>query len=177
FRDDLYYRLNVLSILLPPLRERAEDIPLLAEHFLQQAPRPARISSQALRDLILWSWPGNVRELQNVIERGSVMCDDGLIQPSNLPENMSVQGPANPMASLSSAVPAPLHVDTEMNLDQALAEMEQAMIVESLWRTGGVQARAAELLGIKERSLWHRIKKYGIDVAAIRDDLRARNDE
>jgi len=152
FREDLYYRLNVFPIHLPPLKERKEDIPLLVDHFLKNGSKSARVSSQTLQLLIKYSWPGNVRELRNSLERAAVMCKNGAIKPYHLPENIiSTHNTFNMSAS------------QELSLNEQLAEIEQGMIIEALHRASGIQVKAAELLGIKQRSLWHRIKKYGID--------------
>ena len=156
FREDLYYRLNVFSIILPTLRDRKEDIPLLAEHFLQKAPKPARLSGPALDLLLGYQWPGNVRELQNALTRAAVVCD-GVIEPMHLPQEL-----AGGLAAVAVAEDA--------TVDDRLREMEKGLIIEALRQTSGVQVRAAKRLGINERSLWHRIKKYGIDVAAYKNN-------
>ena len=157
FREDLYYRLNVFAIMVPPLRDRKEDIPLLAEHFLQNAPKSAQLSASALDLLMGYPWPGNVRELQNALTRAAVVCD-GVIEPGHLPPDL-----AGGLTSVS--------VPDEAGLDDRLKEMEKGMIVEALRQTNGVQVRAAKKLGINERSLWHRIKKYGIDVSAFKNTM------
>jgi transcriptional regulator with GAF, ATPase, and Fis domain len=156
FREDLYYRLNVFAIVVPPLRERKEDIPLLAEHFIQKGPKPARLSGPALDLLMGYGWPGNIRELQNALTRAAVVCEEGVIEPGHLPPDVS--------GGLTAG-----SADQDTNLDERLKEMEKGMIIEALRRTNGVQVRAAKVLGINERSLWHRVKKYGIDVSAFKD--------
>ena len=160
FREDLYYRINVFSIYLPPLRERKEDIPQLIEYFLDKRHKPIKLSAEATQMIAGYSWPGNVRELMNTIERAVVLTDTGLIEPVNLPANVTSmmkdhisQNPDSP-ASLS--------------IDKRLDEIEKGLIIEALTRTGGVQVKAAELLGINQRSLWHRIKKYGIDTESFK---------
>lgn len=171
FREDLFYRINVFTLVLPSLNDRKDDIPLLVSHFLDRAPIPARISSTALQVFMNYSWPGNVRELQNTVERVAVMADDGVIEPVDIPPYiLSSAG----MEELNLSRPKPkeslLDVDDEerISIDDRLRDMEMKLITEALINTGGVQARAAELLGIKERSLWHRIKKYDIDIAALK---------
>ena len=154
FREDLYYRLNVFSLHLPPLRGRKEDIPLLVEHFLKNDPKSAQVSSTALQLLMNYSWPGNVRELQNSVERAAVMCENGTIEAHHLPVNIT-KGLTNQVTGAFQG---------SLSIDEQLREIEESMIIESLRKTGGVQARAAEFLGINQRSLWHRIKKYKIDV-------------
>jgi len=155
FREDLYYRLNVFSIALPPLRERRKDIPLLIEHFLEEAPRKVSLSQEALERMMAYGWPGNVRELRNMIERASVVADGDTIAAEELPAGIS-----------SYSMPSG-GWDTQHSLDQRVAEIEKRMIVNALIQSQGIQVKAAALLGIKERSLWHRIKKYDIDVKRL----------
>ncbi|OQX13460.1 MAG: hypothetical protein BWK80_42840 [Desulfobacteraceae bacterium IS3] len=164
FREDLYFRLNVFYIHIPPLRERPEDISVLTEYFCKVAPKPVAISPIALQLLMsAAAWPGNIRELQNVIERASVMCESGIIEPKHLPESIV----RNPIIRTIRHDPDsngddPNAPKTNLNLDQQIEEIEKAMIIEAL-RQGGTQVRAAEILGIKPRALWHRIGKYDID--------------
>ena len=160
FREDLYYRINVFSIYLPPLRERKEDIPQLIEYFLDKRHKPIKLSPEATQMIAGYSWPGNVRELMNTIERAVVLTDTGLIEPVNLPANVTgfmkdhiSQGPDSP---------------DSLTIDKRLDEIEKGLIIEALTRTGGVQVKAAELLGINQRSLWHRIKKYSIDTESFK---------
>jgi len=153
FREDLYFRLNVFSILLPPLRDRREDISILADHFLKNSPRPAKLTTPALQVLIGHNWTGNIRELKNVLERASIMSEDGVIDACHLPEEIR-QG-VNVVASSSKEN---LPLDERMNL------MEKEMIISALKETSGIQVKAAGILGINQRSLWHRIKKHEIDV-------------
>jgi transcriptional regulator with PAS, ATPase and Fis domain len=161
FREDLFYRLNVFTLHLPPLRERKEDISLLVDNFLQNAPKKVEISSVALQMLVAFSWPGNIRELQNTIESASVIAENGYIEPAQLP------------AKITGAFSSPNHTDLKMPanipLDERLQEIEKSMIIEALRKTGGVQIRATELLGINQRSLWHRIKKHNIDVRGLKN--------
>jgi len=156
FRDDLYYRLNVFPLHLPSLRDRKEDIPLLVDHFLKNAPRSVQISSMAMQVLMAYLWPGNARELQNTVERAAVMCENGIIEAYHLPDNIT--------KGLNSQVMRTL--DESLSIDEQLREIERGMIIEGLRKTGGVQVRTAELLGINQRSLWHRIRKHNIDVQA-----------
>jgi len=160
FREDLFFRINVFSLRLPALRERSEDIPLLATFLLRRIRPEASFSPQALAALTAHHWPGNVRELKNVIEAAAALSD-GIIGPEHLTGGLRLT-PACQMAE--SAAPECL----PGNLDERLAALEKGLILEALTRAGGVQVRAARLLGIKERSLWHRIAKHSIDVAAIR---------
>ena len=159
FREDLYYRLNVFTLHLPPLRERKEDIPLLVERFLQNLPKRVEISSIALQMIMAYPWPGNIRELKNVIESAAVIAEDGFIEPAQLPG--SITGAFN---SNSNQISLPVN----LSLDERMNEIEKSIIIEALRKTGGVQVRATELLGINQRSLWHRIKKHKIDVKSLK---------
>ncbi|MBW1820518.1 MAG: sigma-54-dependent Fis family transcriptional regulator [Deltaproteobacteria bacterium] len=162
FREDLFYRLNVFSLHLPPLRERKEDVPLIVDHFLEKSSKPVEISSTALQILITNSWPGNIRELQNTIERASVICDGEFIEPEHLPPSIT-----GAFINNSEELPS---LPANAPLDHRLMEIEKGMIIEALRKTGGIQIRATELLGINQRSLWHRIKKHNIDVKNIKND-------
>ncbi|PKN65412.1 MAG: sigma-54-dependent Fis family transcriptional regulator [Deltaproteobacteria bacterium HGW-Deltaproteobacteria-12] len=153
FREDLYFRLNVFSILLPPLRDRREDISILSDHFLKNSPKQAKLSTAALQVLIGHNWFGNIRELKNVLERASIMSEDGIIDVCHLPEEVR-QGVNVAGSSYKENLP----LDERMNL------MEKEMIISALKETSGVQVKAAGILGINQRSLWHRIKKHEIDV-------------
>ena len=162
FRDDLYYRLNVVPIFLPPLRERKEDIPLLVGHFLSRfnAENAKRVKlSAAAMDLIMgYSWPGNVRELENCMERIVVMAEREVISPEEVPL---------PYGHLTSLASAPLALPTQEEsppLPQTLEELEKRRIEEALKKCGYVQARAARLLGITQRQIGYKIKKFGIQV-------------
>ncbi|MFH1980884.1 MAG: sigma-54 dependent transcriptional regulator [Pseudomonadota bacterium] len=161
FREDLFFRLNVFSLYLPPLRERKEDIPLLIERFMQNAPKPATISASALQLLMGYNWPGNIRELQNVMERAAVMADD-VIEIDHLPDAIT-KGISTQLLNASDK-------KEHQSIDDQLQEIERVYIMEALRKTGGVQVRAAELLGINQRSLWHRIKKYDIDVVSMKNN-------
>jgi transcriptional regulator with GAF, ATPase, and Fis domain len=156
FREDLYHRLNVFPIHLPPLRSRREDIPLLADRMLEAARPGTTLSVEALQRLLAYAWPGNVRELKNVLERASVLSGGGEIGPRHL-TGLSGPGPADAADFPGTA-----------DLEQRLAAYERTLIEAALARCGGVQARAAALLGVKERSLWHRVKKLGIEVGRFR---------
>lgn len=159
FREDLYFRLNVFSIALPPLRDRREDIAMLSAHFLENSTKPAKLSTAALQSLIGYNWSGNIRELKNTIERASILSEDGLINMQHLPENIR-QGGGD---SIASALKDRLPLDEQINL------MEKEMIIVALKETGGVQVKAAGLLGINQRSLWHRIKKHEINVEVFKN--------
>lgn len=158
-REDIYYRLNVASIHLPPLRERREDIPLLAQHFLAKhrtdGQRTAReFSADALEALMRHDWPGNVRELENVVEQASVWCREATIQVSHLP------APLQPKTQPESPADVPPH--DGVPLEQAVIELERKKILDALRRTDYVQTHAAGLLGISRRMLKYRMDLLGI---------------
>ena len=151
FRADLFYRLRVIQIPMPPLRERREDIRYLVGHFLRKFGRPGRdlgISAPALRLLEDYSWPGNVRELENVIERAVVLGRGDVIGADLL----DLRTPGAPDAD---EVP-------RVRLDDALDRLEREMILRALEETKQVKARAARVLGISERSLWYKLRKHGL---------------
>jgi transcriptional regulator with PAS, ATPase and Fis domain len=162
FREDLFYRLNVFTLHLPPLRERKEDIPLLVDYFLQGVPQKVDISSVALQMLVAFSWPGNIRELKNTVESAAVIAENGYIEPAQLPGKIT--------GAFNSSGPTGLTLPVNIPLDDRLREIEKSMIIEALRKTGGVQVRATELLGINQRSLWHRIKKHNIDVKGLKSN-------
>jgi Nif-specific regulatory protein len=159
FRSDLYYRLNVFSIYLPPLRERKTDILLLADHFLekygrQNGKRIKRISTPAIDMLMSYHWPGNVRELENVVERATLVCEGNVIHGYQLPPTLQT-------AEGSGTV-------TKMSLDQAVNAFEKDLIQDALKTTRGNRARAARLLDTTERILGYKVKKYEIDCRRFR---------
>ncbi len=159
FREDLYYRLNVFTITLPPLRERREDIPLLAKHFLEQTDHHVKLSPQSMQRLTSYAWPGNIRELQNTLERAAVLTDTGTIEPNHL--GLQINANLEPQVRQSTE-------SASATIDERLEEIEKGLIIEALNRSGGVQVKAAEILGINQRSLWHRIKKLSIDVGTLK---------
>ncbi len=153
-RSDLYYRLRVVEITLPPLRERREDIPYLAAHFMRKFGRARpdgmpRITEEAVGLLADYHWPGNVRELENVIERAVVLCEGGLIEADHL-------GLGTRRAAVRS------HHETGVRLDEALDRVEREIIVRTLEETKNVKAKAARILGVSERTLWYRLRKHGL---------------
>jgi transcriptional regulator with PAS, ATPase and Fis domain len=162
FREDLFYRLNVFTLHLPPLRERKEDIPLLVDYFLQQLAKPVEISSLALQMLMAYAWPGNIRELTNTIESAAVITENGFIEPAHLPGKIS--------GMFDQQIATGIKLPTDIPLDERLSEIEKSMIIEALHKTGGVQIRAAELLGVSQRSLWHRIKKHNVDAKSLKNN-------
>jgi len=154
FREDLYYRLSVLPIHLPPLRERTQDIPLLAAHFLrkysQKVNRPIReVSPQALKMLAAYSWPGNVRELEHTIERILILEDGEIIQPEHLPSFISQRQGEFQVFSDGG---------------YSLEELEKRYIQFVLRNTKGSRQDAARILGINRKTLGQKIKKYALRV-------------
>ena len=153
FREDLYYRLNVIPIFLPPLRERRTDIPLLVEHFVKKHGGPGRhrsVSEEALKILVNYDWPGNVRELESVIERSLLLSDGDIVLPGDLPAGVRAGiGPAG-RGSLGLDIP-------ESGID--LEGVERALIRQALEKTSGNVSRAARLLGLSRRTLQYRLEK------------------
>lgn len=148
FREDLYYRLNVINIIIPPLRERKEDVAELARHFLakyaKKLTKPVTdFTSEAMELLSAYRWPGNVRELENVIERAVIVCEDGAIGAEDL--------------SISS-----YDAVADMSVNPSLEEMEKNYILRVLKEAGGNQSKASQLLGIDRKTLYLKLKKYGI---------------
>lgn len=160
FRSDLYYRLNVIRIGLPPLRERREDIPALVERFVVRFAREmgkdvVALTPDALRALQTYPFPGNVRELENLIERAIALAGGRAIGLGDLPPEVS--------GLIGSPTPALLELPAEgAALDQLLDEVERRLLLQALDRSGGVRKRAAELLGVTFRSMRYRLKKHGL---------------
>ncbi len=155
FREDLYYRLNVLPIDIPPLRERKEDIPLLAQHFVQKLAKDIgspveTISEAAMERLLAYHWPGNVRELENVMERSMVLANGPVLEAADI--RMDLQ-PRNHRVSVESFLPE------GMTLDQH----EQALIREALKRANNNKSQAARLLGLTRNALRYRLSQMGLE--------------
>jgi len=168
FRQDLYYRLNVIRIRIPPLRERREDLATLVEHFVQRFSAEmgkviTGLTPDAVRVLDRYSFPGNVRELENVIERGVVLSRARLIGLGDLPPELSGLAGA-PAMNLDELPPE------GCDLESVLGEVERRLLVSALDRTGGVRKHAANLLGITFRSIRYRLKKHGFDDAGDGDE-------
>ena len=156
FRQDLYYRINVIQLTLPPLRERKEDIPLLADHFVARFNRlqdkdVVGLSDEALEALMAHDFPGNIRELENIIEHAFVLCRGGVIEPRHLPEGIC---------------PAAVYRDGHSDARQegTLKEVERSLIVDALRRTGGNRTAAARRLGIHKSTLFRKVKSLRIDL-------------
>jgi DNA-binding NtrC family response regulator len=160
FREDLFYRLNVFRLTLPPLRERREDIPFFCQNFAETTQTP--VSSQAMARLMAQDWPGNVRELLNVLERAAVFSEGDEILTQHLEAaGLLSPGKADSLESVLAQAGA-LAQARAFDLDAFLRSVEKRLLMEALEESGGVQARAAERLGINQRSMWHRVKKYEI---------------
>src|SRR2546425_1370690 len=159
FREDLYYRLNVFAIFVPPLRDRKSDLLLLADHFLQKYAREhkkdiRRISTPAIDMLTAYHWPGNVRELENVIERAVLVCDSNVVHGHYLPPTLQT-------AQASGTV-------TTLSLSEAVTAFEKDIVLDALKTTRGNRAKAARLLGTTERIINYKVRKYGIDSERFR---------
>jgi two-component system response regulator PilR (NtrC family) len=165
FREDLFYRINVIPLRLPPLRERLDDIQVLAEHFVAkfaaQMGKPITgISGSALARLRDYAWPGNIRELENAMERAVALERSPTILPDSLPENLS---PAVPLPDTADPSPPPEGLpDAGFDLEQHVQHIEKEYIAQALRRAGGVKVRAAELLGMSFRSFRYYTKKYNL---------------
>jgi two-component system response regulator PilR (NtrC family) len=164
FREDLFYRINVIPLRLPPLRERQDDIPLLAEHFVtrlaEQMRKPiAGISKAAMSRLKQYSWPGNIRELENAMERAVALERTPTILPDSLPEQIRDQATELPS---TNGAPAEAFPDAGFDLERHVQHIEREYIAEALRRAGGVKVKAAELLGMSFRSFRYYTKKYNL---------------
>jgi transcriptional regulator with GAF, ATPase, and Fis domain len=174
FRDDLYFRINAIAIHLPPLRERAQDIPLLVSAFIRKhqkksGKRITGLTRSAMELFIAYHWPGNVRELKSVLDYAFILAEEGMISTDHLPPHM-VEKPDNIVAtSLPGEIQKPTagarqmtyFKDTEADLDQKKA------LIDALRRSEGNQSQAARLLGINRVTVWNRMKKYGIDLKRV----------
>lgn len=169
FREDLYYRLNVIPICMPSLRERKEDIPLLVNHFLKKTNLENKknikyISDEAMEYLMNYSWPGNVRELENAIERAVILCQEDTITPNLFPipgdkahPALTTFNPPEPISTLDAS-----KASSDSSLLKNVENLEKTMIQGALDRTRGNQRKAAQILGITERMLGYKIKIYGM---------------
>jgi DNA-binding NtrC family response regulator len=157
FREDLYYRVNVLSIVVPPLRDRRDDLPALTEHFLSKSAgamhKSVAMAPEVLALLQHYRWPGNIRELENVIERAVVLTDGPAIRVEDLPKEIT--GLSNEVAQAFG--------DPNLSLDEKMARLEREAICQSLEAEGWNQTQAARRLGIKRSSLQYKMKRYGLD--------------
>ena len=159
FREDLYYRLNVFTIFVPPLRERKADLLLLADHFLEKFSREhnkviKRISTPAIDMLTAYHWPGNVRELENALERAVLVCDGAVVHGHHLPPSLQTADSSNTV--------------TRVSLKDAVVAYERDLILDALKTTRGNRAKAARLLDTTERILNYKVRGYGIDARRFR---------
>ncbi len=184
FREDLFYRLNIIPINLPPLRERKADIPLLVNHFLKQLNGTAEsktISEEAMHFLVNYSWPGNIRELANFVERMLVLSIGSTITPRDLPEKILGDTPkekwqplnkeeeGNPAQMLQQSLKQSFHVgipEEGINLKKTVEEFEKELLLEALEKTGWVKNKAANLLGLNRTTLVEKLKKLQISSPA-----------
>jgi two-component system response regulator HydG len=156
FRSDLYYRLNVIALHLPPLRERKEDVPLLAAHFFERLAgkgnggQPKELSPEAIEVLMRYDWPGNVRELENALERAAVVAKEQVIQPDVLPDRVR-------------EAPTPRLISDQPPANPSMEVIERAYILWVLQAEGGNKSRAAEVLGIDPSTLYRKLNRYGIE--------------
>ncbi|MFO0968896.1 MAG: sigma-54 dependent transcriptional regulator [Gemmataceae bacterium] len=168
FREDLFYRLNVVKIDLPPLRERPEDIKLLATHFTEKYARPGAgpkpIDPRAMEMLLNYTWPGNIRELENAIERACVTSRDAAIQVENLPADIT--SPPKPKSSHTIDLTRPL---TE-HLRETVAQIEKSYIRRALRKTRGHVGRCARICGLSRRSITSKIAEYGLDKSEFKEE-------
>jgi two-component system NtrC family response regulator len=158
FREDLFYRLNVVHLHLPPLRERPEDIHMLASHFIRKFAQEnvkgeVRLTPEALKVLATYAWPGNVRELENVMERAVILCAGNVITPQDLPAELAAQ-------TAGGALDIDRFIPLSTPLPEALEHIEEMMIRRALTLSNQVQVRAAEMLGITKSLLQYKLKKY-----------------
>ena len=159
FREDLYYRLNVFPIYMPPLRERKTDILLLADYFLEKYAKEnhkdiRRISTPAIDMLMQYHWPGNVRELENCIERAVLVCEEGVIHSYHLPPTLQT-------GKESGTLPA-------LSLEEAVANLEREMLIDALKNTRGNITGAAKILQTTVRKFAYKAQQYGIDYRTYR---------
>ena len=169
FREDLYYRLRVIEINLPPLRARKEGIPVLANHFLKSFQEKlghniSGISDQAMEALVHYSWPGNVRELKHVIERGCVLCTGQTLALEHLPEEIRNSEASLPLTALEkpAATPSPQHQEPEPLKNATTSMSPEEKIRAALTQAGGNKSKAARLLGIDRSTLYRRMRRYNI---------------
>jgi DNA-binding NtrC family response regulator len=160
FREDLFFRLNVFQISLPPLRERREDIALLVQYFVEKfnaesGKHVVGVHPDALDLLKNYDWPGNIRELRNAVERAVILCDGDFIQREHLPPDMAGRGPERQSFRLAYGLPLDL--------------VEKEYILGTLQRNGGNKARTAEILGVSEKTLYNKLNRYAAEARAARE--------
>jgi two-component system response regulator HydG len=170
FRKDLFYRLNVVNLRLPSLRDRREDIPLLAAHFLDRISREHgrkfTLSDEALRTMMRYDWPGNVRELENSVERACALSSGPVLHLGDLPTQLQQQGLEARRGVAAKGDTAEASASPEV---KTLADLERAAILDAIRTLHGDKLQAAKLLGIGKTTLYRKLKEYGI-ADALRDD-------
>lgn len=162
FRDDLFYRLNVVSIHVPALRERPEDIPVLVEHFVRKHGKRlnlniSKVEPEALKCLVRYEWKGNVRELENCIERALVMTESGTVDLDSLPDHVRAAHSIRPATQ-----PVVAQEDENLSIKQRTTDLEKDLIVKALHKTSGNRTHAARILEISHRALLYKLKEYGL---------------
>lgn len=165
FREDLFYRLNVIPIKVPPLRQRKSDIPLLVDHFLKKFQKNKRkkikgFSPEAMNALISYSWPGNVRELENVVKRLTILCENEIVDLKDLPEHIyEMEAPPPPTGELIK--------DKKIDLNEAVKDYEKRLILEALEKSNWVKSKAAKLLNINRTTLVEKMKRQNLEKMAV----------
>jgi two-component system response regulator PilR (NtrC family) len=167
FREDLYYRLSVIPVQVPPLRDRPEDIPLLANHFLKKyAPAAGksilRMSQDALKLLCSYDWPGNVRQLENTVERAVALEETSELSVELPTERQKARAAVAGVGGVTGSIGVPFIPNEGLDMERYVADLEKGMIMHALKQSNGVQTRAAELLKLSYRSFRHLLKKYEI---------------
>lgn len=165
FREDLYYRLNVIPVEAPPLRERTQDIPLLVSHFVARFNRPRKkkikgVSDEAMARLLRYSWPGNVRELENVIERMVILASDSILSLPDLPERLLEGSEISSTRDSVALVEGTLLPDQGFYLAEVLADFEKRLITQALEQTDWVKNRAAKVLNVNRTTLIEKMKRF-----------------
>jgi two-component system response regulator AtoC len=162
FRDDLYYRLNVLQLRIPPLRDRLDDLPLLSKYFIEQFNRKLNTQIMTVEPDVMeaWrnhDWPGNVRELENLIERAMVMANEGTIELQHMPKDFGTKIKTMPRIEVDQLVP-----DENLSIKKKMREVEEELILKALVKTNGNRTHAAKLLEISHRALLYKMKEYNL---------------
>ena len=166
FREDLYYRLNVIPIKVPPLKQRKSDIPLLIDHFMKKFQSEKRnvltgFTDEALEDMMEFDWPGNVRELENVIKRLTILCDHEVVQVSDLPEHVQRKTRSIDLDEEEDVL------DKDLNLNDAVKDYEKRLILDALEKSNWVKTKAAKMLNINRTTLVEKIKKQNLDEKTV----------
>lgn len=179
FREDLFYRLNVIPLHLPPLREKKEDIPILIEHFMEsfckrKGIKKLKIEPKALDCILNYNWPGNVRELEALVERLVVLTDGGEVKVKDLPNRFSSKVPKDgDIKNLSKDVSSLIKLQPEgLDLNEMLESIEKSLIMQAMELTGGVKSKAASLLGLNRTTFLEKLKKKGFDAKSNVDTFQ-----